>query len=266
MSTDQDLLEITLLGTGTSQGVPVLGCTCPVCTSTDPKDKRLRNAAMITFKGKNLAIDCGPDFREQMLRESVMDLEAILFTHEHRDHIAGLDDVRPFNFKYKKDMPVYALPRVQGFLKKAFWYAFEPPFYPGVPRILLNDLDKDTTLDLLGLRIQAFEVMHYKLPILGFRVGDFTYITDAKTISDKEKEKIKGSKVMVVNALHKGEHISHFNLREALAFIEEIQPNQAYLSHISHHMGTYAEVSKTLPEHVALAYDGLKIQLPYEAN
>lgn len=259
-------LEITILGTGTSQGVPILACDCEVCTSSDPRDKRLRNAALISYRGKHIAIDCGPDFREQILRTGIKDLEAILFTHEHRDHIAGLDDVRPFNFKYQKDMPIYAADRVQGFLKKAFWYIFEPPFYPGVPRVLMHPLERDSVLDLVGLKIKTFEVMHYKLPVFGFRIGDFSYITDAKTISEREKEKIKGSKIIVVNALRRKEHISHFNLEQAIEFIEEMKPEKAYLSHVSHHMGKHADLEAELPDHIRLAYDGLRIKLPYETE
>jgi phosphoribosyl 1,2-cyclic phosphate phosphodiesterase len=253
-------MEITFLGTGTSQGIPVIACHCEVCTSTDQKDKRLRSSILIKEKGKQFVVDTGPDFRQQMLREKVEQLDAVLFTHEHKDHVAGLDDVRAYNFKQRRKMDVYATERVQKALKREYEYIFDNNNYPGIPQIDLHTIDK-SVFHADGVAIQPIEVMHYKLPVLGFRVNDFTYITDAKTIEEEEVEKIKGSRVLVLNALRKTEHISHFNLSEAIALAERIQPEALYLTHISHLMGTHAQTTKDLPSNVHIAYDGLKITI-----
>ena len=252
--------QFTFLGTGTSQGVPVIGCDCPVCTSKDPRDNRLRTSGMVTFQDKNIVIDTGPDFRQQMLRVGVKDVAAILFTHDHYDHIAGLDDVRPINFRHKKDMPLYASPSVQKSLRDRLSYVFGENPYPGAPRLTLNGISKEAKFTVEGLGIQPIEVWHGEnLPILGFRFGDLTYITDCKSIESEELEKIKGTKTLILNALHHSEHHSHLNLEEALQLIAEINPEQAYLTHISHSMGKYEDVQKTLPKHVSLAYDGLVV-------
>tara|TARA_R110002050_G_scaffold230175_2_gene365725 strand:+ start:244 stop:1017 length:774 start_codon:yes stop_codon:yes gene_type:complete len=252
--------EVVFLGTGTSQGVPVIGCNCDVCTSTNPKDKRLRTSALIKIKDQTFVIDTGPDFRQQMLREDVQNLDAVLFTHEHKDHIAGLDDIRAFNFKSKMDMPVYLSDRVLIGLKKEFHYIFSEYTYPGIPKIQLNLIDK-VPFNVNGINIQPIEVMHYQLPVTAFRIGDFAYITDANFVSEKEMEKLVGVKFLVINALRQEQHISHFNLAEALAFIERIKPNKAYLTHISHLMGQHDEINSTLPSNVSIAHDGLKISV-----
>lgn len=252
-------MTVTILGSGTSQGVPVIACDCDVCTSADRRDQRLRSSILLSKNGQNLAIDAGPDFRQQMLREQVTSLEGIVFTHEHKDHVAGLDDVRAFNFKEKKDMPIYCVPRVREALKREFSYVFSDNPYPGIPKIEVVEIGLEK-FKTQTFELQPVEVMHFKLPVLGFRIGDFCYITDAKTISEVEKEKIKGTKLLVVNALRRTEHISHFNLDQALEFIEEIQPEQAFLTHISHLMGRHEEVEKELPENVRIAYDGLVIE------
>lgn len=253
------MIELTFLGTGTSQGVPVIACECGVCMSSDPKDKRLRTSAMISHNGKNIVIDSGPDFRQQMLREKVLDIEAILYTHEHKDHVAGMDDVRAFNFKHEKDMPVYVNEDVEKALLREFPYVFADFKYPGIPKVKVHKIDKNARFQLIDLDITAIEVMHYKLPVLGFRFGDLTYITDANFISEEEKEKIRGSKVLVLNALQRDTHISHFTLQEALDFIDEIKPEKAYLTHVSHRMGSHEEASALLPDHVFFAYDGMKV-------
>lgn len=255
-------IQVTFLGTGTSQGVPVIACGCRVCSSEDPKDSRLRTSVMITYHGKNYVIDSGPDFRQQMLREKVEALEAVVFTHEHKDHIAGLDDVRAFNYKQKKDMPVFGSDRVEIALRREFHYAFGDNPYPGVPRLDFKRIANEP-FELQGKTWTPIEVMHYMLPVQGFRISDFTYITDAKTIADEEIEKAKGSKVLVLNALRLQEHISHFNLEQALDMIEVMQPEHAYLTHISHLFGTHSEIEKMLPENVFVAYDGLKIDLEH---
>lgn len=249
---------VTFLGTGTSQGVPVIACDCPVCNSTDPRDKRLRCSVLLSFGDKHYVIDAGPDFRQQMLRAQVKTLEAVLFTHEHKDHVAGLDDVRAYNFSMKRDMRIYGNTRVEKTLKRDFHYAFAEVKYPGVPRLDFTEIDT-RAFEVDGIRFQPVEVMHYKLPVLGFRVGDLTYITDAKTISEEEKAKIRGSKTLVINALRKEEHISHLNLEQALALIEELEVETAYLTHLSHLMGLHADLVPQLPPHVHLAYDGLQI-------
>jgi phosphoribosyl 1,2-cyclic phosphate phosphodiesterase len=254
-------MKITMLGTGTSQGVPVIACDCRVCTSTDSRDKRLRCSVLITIDGENYCIDSGPDFRQQMLRENVKTLSGVIFTHEHKDHIAGLDDVRAFNFRERRDMNVYCAAPVEEALRRDFHYAFAENKYPGVPSLRIYPIDKNPFELSNGTKIIPIEVMHYKMPVLGYRIGDFTYITDAKTISEEEKEKIRGTEILVVNALRIQEHISHFNLEEALAFIEEIQPKKAYLTHISHLFGTHEEISAMLPPNVYAAYDGLTFEL-----
>lgn len=250
---------VTFLGTGTSQGVPVIGCECPVCTSEDRKDKRLRSSILLEHEGKHLVVDTGPDFRYQMLREKVKTLDAVIFTHEHKDHIAGLDDVRAFNYRQGRAMDIYAHPRVQEALKRDFHYAFAEKKHYGIPLLDLHDIDKDYSFTAAGVNVQPIEVLHYMLPILGFRFGDFSYITDGKTISSEEKAKLRGSKILVLNALQKTSHISHFTLEEAISLAEEIGAEQTYLTHISHVLGKHADVSTELPDGVALAYDGLKV-------
>ena len=257
----ENALNITVLGSGTSQGVPVIACNCKVCTSNNPKDKRLRCSILISYNGENYVIDSGPDFRYQMLRENVQTLRAVLFTHEHKDHVSGLDDVRAFNFKEQRDMQVYCSKRVEVALKREFHYVFDEDKYPGVPLIQLNTIQNEKFTLQEGLEVQPIEVMHYKMPVMAYRIKDFAYITDAKTISESEREKLKGVKVLIVNALRIQEHISHFNLDEALQLIEEIKPEKAYLTHISHLFGTHEEIQALCPSNVYPAFDGLKIAL-----
>lgn len=254
-------MTITFLGTGTSQGVPVIACNCTVCSSLDRRDKRLRSSIMIHINNENYVVDTGPDFRQQMLNEQVQSLKAVLFTHEHKDHTAGLDDVRAFNFKEKRDMQVFCTTNVEEALRREYAYIFASEKYPGIPSLQINQIDKQLFNLPCGEPVQPIEVMHYKLPVLGFRVQDFAYITDAKTVSMVEREKLKNLDVLVINALRYQEHISHFNLEEALRFIEEVNPKQAYLTHISHLFNTHNEIEKELPTNVKVAFDGLKIEL-----
>lgn len=253
-------MKITFLGTGTSQGVPLIACRCKVCRSSDNKDKRLRSSIMLENHNTRIVIDTGPDFRQQMLREKVENLDAVVFTHEHKDHIAGLDDVRAFNFIQQKHMDVYASSRVQSAIKREFAYIFADEKYPGIPLINLHEITT-SPFKINDIELIPVEVMHYKMPVLGFRIGDFTYITDAKSISDNEKEKIKGSKILVLNALRREEHISHFTFEEAIELVAELQIETGYFTHISHQLGLHEEVSKELPSNIFLAYDGLKIQI-----
>ena len=254
-------MKITILGSGTSQGVPVIACECGVCQSLDPLDHRLRCSIMISSEDQNYVIDTGPDFRQQMLKHKVKSLRAIIFTHEHKDHLAGMDDVRAFNYREQRDMEVFCTKAVETALKREFHYVFSSERYPGVPSVNLNIIVNQPFKLPDGPILIPIEVMHYKMPVFGYRIGDFTYITDAKTISDQELEKVKGTKILVVNALHHSEHISQFNLEEALAFIEKVKPDIAYLTHISHLFGTHKEIEALLPENVFAAYDGLVIEL-----
>jgi len=253
-------LNITFLGTGTSQGVPVIGCECEVCRSLDFRDKRLRTSIHLQVKDKSIVIDTGPDFRQQMLREEIKDLDAVVYTHEHKDHTAGLDDIRPFNFRHQKDIPIFGRSAVLDQIKQEFSYIFSANSYPGVPRVLVNEIVNRPFL-VEGVPFTPIEVFHHKLPVFGFRIKDFTYITDANYIPDEEMEKINGTKVLVLNALRLKTHISHFTLDEAVELIEKINPEQAYLTHISHQMGIHRKAEKLLPERIHLAYDGLKINL-----
>lgn len=254
-------IKLTFLGTGTSQGVPVIACDCNVCLSDNEKDNRLRSSVLIETQGVTLAIDSGPDFRQQMLRENVQRLDAIVFTHEHKDHIAGMDDVRAFNFKSKASMDIYCTEQVLQNLCREFHYVFDPKFlYPGIPKIQPHVIT-NKRFKVKGVEVLPIEVLHYKLPVFGYRIGNLTYITDANKIAPEEFEKLKGSEVLILNALRKTEHISHFTLGEALGIIEKIKPKKAYLTHISHMMGCHDEVSKELPENVEIAYDGLQVEL-----
>jgi phosphoribosyl 1,2-cyclic phosphate phosphodiesterase len=254
-------LTITFLGTGTSQGIPVIACECAICRSIDYRDQRTRTALHITTDdGLSLVFDTGPDFRTQMLRERVKKLDAVLFTHEHKDHTAGLDDVRSFNFKQKKDMPVYARLQVIEQLKREFSYVFAEKKYPGVPQIQINEINNNPFL-IGETEITPIEVMHYKLPVYGFRIKDFTYITDANYIAPDELEKIKGTKVLVLNALQKEAHISHFTLDEAVEIVNLIQPEKAYFTHMSHKLGKHRDIDAELPDNMQLAFDGLKLHL-----
>ena len=253
-------MKLTFLGTGTSQGIPVIGSNHPVCLSEDSRDKRLRTSAYIEVDGKHLVIDTGPDFRQQMLSNQVKQVDAILYTHEHRDHTAGFDDIRPFNFMQKKDMPLYCSDRVAEAIRRDYAYVFEANKYPGAPGAVIHEIE-NKPFEVEGVNVLPIEVLHMNLPVFGFRINDLTYITDAKTISVKEKQKIKGSKVLILNCLRIEEHYSHFNLEEALSLVEELKPEQAYFTHISHLLGFHEEVSKTLPNNVKLAYDGLQIEI-----
>ncbi|MCC6180535.1 MAG: MBL fold metallo-hydrolase [Bacteroidia bacterium] len=253
-------MTITFIGTGTSQGVPLIGCECNVCTSQNLKDKRLRSSIFIESANTNIVIDTGPDFRQQMLREKVKKLDAVVFTHEHKDHIAGLDEVRAFNFINKKRIPVFASERVQAALKREFAYIFSDEKYPGIPEIDLFTIS-DEPFTVNDIQIIPINVLHYKLPVKAYRIKDFTYITDANYISDEEKQKIKNSKILVVNALRHEQHISHFTFKQAIDLVNELKPDKAYFTHISHQLGLHDEVSKSLPTYIELAYDGLKIEV-----
>jgi len=251
-------LKITFLGTGTSQGIPVITCNCMVCQSADHKNKRLRVSVLVETDDRTIVIDSGPDFRYQMLRAGVKDLDAIVFTHEHKDHVAGLDDIRPFNYLLKKNIDIYATERVQDALRKEFSYIFSEIRYPGLPQINLHTISNEE-FSIGNTRLMPLEIMHYKLPILGFKIGDFVYITDAKTVSDETIAKIKGVKVLVVNALQREQHVSHFNLAEAIDFAQKIGAETTYFTHISHNLGLHEVVEKELPDNIKLAYDGLTL-------
>ncbi|MBX6379709.1 MAG: MBL fold metallo-hydrolase [Thermoflavifilum aggregans] len=253
-------MRITFLGTGTSQGVPMIACTCRVCSSADPRDKRLRSSVLLEVDGKNIVIDTTPDFRMQMLQARVRHLDAVLITHSHKDHIAGMDDVRAFNYFQQSPIDIYATHAAQEVITREFAYAFAEVKYPGVPDIRLNTVDEQP-FDVKGVEVIPIRVWHYKMPVLGFRIGDFTYITDANRIQDEEKAKIKGSAILVLNALRKEPHISHFSLDEALALADELSVPQVYFTHISHQMGLHAEVNQQLKPGRALAYDGLVLEI-----
>jgi len=253
-------LKITFLGTGTSQGIPVIGSSHPVCLSSNPKDKRLRVSVLIEWDNYVYVIDCGPDFRQQMLNAKCTKLDGIVYTHEHADHTAGLDDIRPFYFK-QGDIPVYAHKRVIKALEDRFEYIFETENkYAGAPGVTTHQIE-NKPFTLGGINVIPINGMHYKLQVFGFRFNDFAYLTDMKTVEDKEIEKLKGVKVLVVNALREEQHVSHFNLDEALAFIDKVKPEKAYLTHISHLLGFHDEVQQRLPKNVFLAYDNLQITL-----
>ena len=253
-------MKITFLGTGTSQGVPVIGCRCEVCQSLDFRNKRLRTSIRVEISGQSFVVDTGPDFRQQMLSENVQSLDDVIFTHAQRDHTAGLDDVRAYNFMQNSDMPVYGRQEVLDQLKMEFAYAFAKDAYPGLPRITLNQID-ERPFELNGVPITPLPVLHLRLPVLGFRFGNFSYITDANIIPDETLGRLKGTEVLVLNALQIESHVSHFNLSEALAMIDRIKPAKAYLTHISHKLGLHGAVEKKLPENVSLAYDGLQVEL-----
>ena len=240
--------------------MPVIGCRCVVCRSLDFRDKRLRTSAHVEVDNQSLIIDSGPDFRQQVLTNDITRLDGLLFTHQHKDHVAGMDDVRSFNFLQKKAMPVYARDTVIAQLEREFAYVFAKDKYPGVPQVEVHTIANEP-FEAQGISVVPIEVLHYKLPVFGFRVRDFTYITDAKYIADAEKEKIYGSKVLVLNALQYDQHISHLTLEEALDLVKELQPQQTYLTHISHRLGKHREVAATLPDRVDLAYDGLTINI-----
>jgi phosphoribosyl 1,2-cyclic phosphate phosphodiesterase len=253
-------MKITFLGTGTSQGVPVIGCKCNVCLSENPKDKRLRSSILIENGSNVFVIDTGPDFRQQMLREKVDKLDAVIFTHEHKDHTAGFDDIRAYNFILRKKMEVYASLRVQHSIKQEFSYIFSDHKYPGIPEINLHMID-DKPFTILDTEFIPIKAYHYKLPVLGFRIKDFTYITDANLIPDAEFEKIKGSKVLVLNALRREEHISHFTLNQAVELMNKIKPEKGFFIHMSHQIGLHDDVNLELPDFLKLSYDGLKIKI-----
>jgi len=252
-------VTITFLGTGTSQGVPLIACPCEVCQSTDTKDKRLRSSIMIEDGGKVFVIDSGPDFREQMLRENVKQLDALIFTHAHRDHTAGLDDIRAFNFVSQKPLDVYLTEETENEIRKQFDYIFSKKNYPGLPELKFHRISK-APFTIHQTTFHPVEVKHFDLTVLGFRIGNFTYITDANQIDESEKKKIIGTKYLVLNALRLKKHISHFSLSEAIQLVNEIKPYRALFTHVSHQLGKYAEVNQILPQGIELAYDGMKIQ------
>ena len=253
-------MKVTFLGTGTSQGVPVIGCSCDVCTSLDFRDHRLRSSIHIEVDSVRLVIDSGPDFRQQMLRENITHLDSILFTHAHRDHTAGLDDVRAYNFRQKIDMPVYGTAQTLQQLQSDFSYIFHENVYPGVPRVKLHEID-DTAFQIQGITVTPLPVLHYKLPVMGFRIGGLSYITDANQIPDDTWKRLEGTDTLVLNALQVGPHISHFNLEGALEVAQRVNARQTYFTHISHKLGEHGKVNQQLPDKILLAHDGLHITL-----
>jgi len=259
-TTEQKQIKVTFLGTGTSIGVPVITCDCPVCQSADPHDKRLRTSVMIEVNGCTFVIDCGPDFRIQMLRENVNNLDAVIFTHEHRDHIAGLDDIRAFNYVLNKKIDIYGTRQVMDAIQTEFPYIFSDARYFGAPQLTIHNID-EAPFTIRDVSFLPVNVLHEKLPVTGYRIGDFTYITDASYISEKELEKIKGSKVIVLNALRNSRHVSHFSIGEAVDILTRLQPEAAYLTHLSHFVGLHDEVNSKLPGFIRLAYDGLTLTI-----
>ncbi len=253
------LPRITFLGTGTSQGVPLIGCKCKVCQSTDPRDKRLRSSVAVDIEGQSWVIDTGPDFRQQMLRDQRDRLDAVLYTHGHKDHIAGLDDIRAFNFTQNKAMMLYLDEATEESIRREFAYIFANFKYPGIPQVDLHRVEPDTAFAIAGVEIIPLAVMHYKLPVLGYRMGKMAYITDANFISEQTLSLLEGLDILVLNALRREKHISHFTLEEALKMARRIDAKQTYFTHISHQLGTHGEVTLELPEGVDLAYDGLQV-------
>jgi len=252
-------LTITFLGTGTSSGVPMIGCDCAVCTSADPRDNRLRSSILVESAKTTLVVDTGPDFRYQMLRQKVKKLDAVLFTHPHKDHLAGLDDIRAFNFFSKKPIDIYADSLTEEAVRRDFYYAFTDTKYPGIPELNLNTISTEPFV-IGDIPVIPIQVWHLKMPVMGFRFGSFTYITDANRIEESEKNKIRGSEILVLNALRRQKHISHFSLGEAIDMVEELQVPLAYFTHLSHQMGLHAEIESELPEHIHLAWDGLRLE------
>lgn len=253
-------MTVTFLGTGTSQGVPIICCECAVCKSNDPKDNRLRSSILIESETTKVIIDAGPDFRQQLLRKNLKSLDAVVFTHEHKDHIAGLDEVKAFNYFNNMKMPVYATERVQTALKREFAYIFSEEKYPGIPEIDLHTIT-DEPICINDIKLLPIDVIHYKMPVKGYRIRNFTYITDANYISETEIEKIRGSEIIVINALRKEPHLSHFTFSEAINLMKELKPKKAFFTHISHQLGLHQDVSLELPDFIELAYDGLHIEI-----
>lgn len=253
-------LTITFLGTGTSTGIPMIACPCPVCASPDTHDKRLRSSIMVQSEHTTLVVDTTPDFRYQMLRTATKKLDAVLYTHHHKDHIAGMDDIRAFNFINRKVMHIYANALTEEALRRDFYYAFLENKYPGVPELDLIQID-DQPFMVGDIPVQPIQVMHHKLPVTGYRFGDFVYITDANRIEEAEKEKIRGARILVLNALRREAHISHFTLDQAIDMANELAVPEVYLTHISHQLGMHAAINEELPPHIRLAYDGLTLCL-----
>ncbi len=252
-------MNITFLGTGTSQGVPFIGCPCPVCTSTNKKDQRLRSSVWIETPDASIVIDSGPDFRYQMIRANVRQLDAIVFTHAHKDHIAGLDDIRPYNFFSGNPVKIYATPETQEGLHREFSYIFSGMNYPGIPQIEMHTINPDEPFFVNGVKFTPIKLLHYKLEVLGYRVGDFTYITDANYIAPEELNKVRGSKAITLNALRHEPHISHFTLAQAIELAKDLNAEETYFTHISHQLGLHDKVNAELPRGMNLAYDGLTL-------
>ncbi len=253
-------IKVTFLGTGTSSGVPMIACDCAVCQSTDKHDKRLRSSILVQSATTTLVIDTTPDFRYQMLRTHTNKLDAVVFTHPHKDHLAGLDDVRAYNHFMQQPMQLFANDLTANAIKQEMHYAFTEHKYPGVPNLVLNHID-ETAFIVGDIELKPIKVWHLKMPVLGFRIGDFTYITDANRIDEAEKQKILGSKVLVLNALRREKHISHFNLEEAIQLANELQVPETYFTHISHQLGKHQDINEELPRNIRLAFDGLVVSL-----
>jgi phosphoribosyl 1,2-cyclic phosphate phosphodiesterase len=253
-------MKVTFLGTGTSQGVPIIACDCDVCVSGNEKDKRLRSSILIEDQGSTFVIDSGPDFRQQLLRAKTKNLDAVIFTHEHKDHIAGLDEVKAFNYLHKKRVDVWADKNVEAAIRREFAYIFSDEKYPGIPEIDLHEITSEP-FTINKTTFIPIDVLHYRLPVKAFRINNFAYVTDANHIADHEKEKLKGLDYLVLNALRREKHISHFTLQEAIELSQELGAKQTYFTHLSHQLGKHDDVSKELPSNVKLAFDGLQLEI-----